>query len=1085
MASDYEAIRRDNRGRYGTEGAKKSGNLAAQLYDDRTHFIFELLQNTEDALSRRSDWLGSRKAKFTLTSTHLTLSHFGQPFDEADVRSVCDIAESTKMEAAIGRFGLGFKSVYAITDLPSIHSGNEDFSIEEYIFPRETARPPREADETQIVLPLRSNDTAAIKEITAGFRQLGARTLLFLSHIEEIEWSVEDGPAGLYLRSPSRALGPNVRQIEVIGNETGGLEVNENWLVFHRDVFSSGKKKVGRVEIAFSLDADERKPDEWTVQSLANSPVVAYFPTVVESHLGFLVQGPYRTTPSRDNVSLSDLWNRHLVAETTSLLLETMRWMRDKKMLDVAVLTCLPLDREQFPEGSRFSPMFEAVRQAFLEENLLPSFKDGYVSADRAILARNRELRELINSEQLSTIFGVENASWLSADISQDRTRDLRQYMIDELELEEVRPEKLVLKLTRSFLEAQSDEWIAQLYVFLNGQQNAVRNLLPIVPLLRLQDGRHVITRANGAPNAFLPGDIATSFPTIRATVCSAPEAREFLESLGITEPDPVDDVIWNVLPKYGQSELSVTDEMYAADIERILTASRSDSTTQKEKLRAALQAAKFVKVVDAGDGKPHFARPDGTYIATERLQQLFAGVSNVLIVDAAYECLRGEEIRDLLLSCGASRWLMPVKIDSDLDYNEKAEIRRKAGLERASWGGIEDFTLRGLDSLLSLLPNLEREKRANRARLLWEALADLATRNSGAFSGTYRWGFYYETKHVDIEVAFIRTLNQVTWVPNASGELVPPALVEFESLGWKPNLLLMSKLSFKPPIINQLAQAAGIDPALLDFIRANPNIVTELVSRLEESKAAADPASESEESHGDSESAHDVNDGEKNIHEDDGPETASESDSPYDGQAMHQGADGTGAGESQGLGQSERGGQGKGDVHHRSDGKGSATGGGQRKRSPGSNRSRPFISYVAVERDDAEPDPDGLDHKARMRLEENAIAFILTHEPGLRRTPPGNEGFDLFDEDAEGNPIRWVEVKSMTGGLQDRPATMSRPQFNFAREKGEAYWLYIVEYARDPARTRILRIQDPFNHAKTFTFDQGWSEIALTEPPE
>ena len=112
VTSNYEAICEENRESYGTKGAQKSGKLAAGLYDDRTHFIFELLQNAEDALGRRGEWHGSRKVAFTLNPDRLTLSHFGKPFDEADVRSVCDIAESTKNESSIGRFGLGFKSVY-------------------------------------------------------------------------------------------------------------------------------------------------------------------------------------------------------------------------------------------------------------------------------------------------------------------------------------------------------------------------------------------------------------------------------------------------------------------------------------------------------------------------------------------------------------------------------------------------------------------------------------------------------------------------------------------------------------------------------------------------------------------------------------------------------------------------------------------------------------------------------------------------------------------------------------------------------------------------------------------------------------
>ena len=58
---------------------------------------------------------------------------------------------------------------------------------------------------------------------------------------------------------------------------------------------------------------------------------------------------------------------------------------------------------------------------------------------------------------------------------------------------------------------------------------------------------------------------------------------RRFLESLGLTQPDPVDDVIRNILPAYQGSEVDLAS--YAADIDRILKASRTDSAAQREKL--------------------------------------------------------------------------------------------------------------------------------------------------------------------------------------------------------------------------------------------------------------------------------------------------------------------------------------------------------------------------------------------------------------------------------------------------------------------------------------------------------------------
>ncbi|WP_212668016.1 sacsin N-terminal ATP-binding-like domain-containing protein [Xanthomonas axonopodis] len=89
-------------------GRKSLATWLPAFTDDETYFIYELLQNAEDALKRRGEgWKGSRLANFTLDDAQLALSHYGHPFTEKDVRSVCDISESTKDENWIGRFGLG------------------------------------------------------------------------------------------------------------------------------------------------------------------------------------------------------------------------------------------------------------------------------------------------------------------------------------------------------------------------------------------------------------------------------------------------------------------------------------------------------------------------------------------------------------------------------------------------------------------------------------------------------------------------------------------------------------------------------------------------------------------------------------------------------------------------------------------------------------------------------------------------------------------------------------------------------------------------------------------------------------------
>lgn len=818
--SNYASIGEENRTRYGTDIGRIGPMLLADRYDDRTHFIFELLQNAEDALGRRGEAGGPRSVTFTLSPGRLKLSHFGRPFDEADVRGVCGIAQSTKDQHSIGRFGIGFKSVYTFTDCPEIHSGDEEFAVENYVQPKAVAPSARTAGETQIILPLKSGDSSAEQEIANGFQHLGPGALLFLRHIDEINWSIEGGASGVYMRSAPEALAANAHRIKVIGQETGKPEVDQNWLVFHRDVFSTAGEKVGRVEIAFSLTPSKDAPGQRAVQQLAASHLVVFFPTVVSTNLGFLVQGPYRTTPSRDNVPPKDPWNQQLVRETADLLVEAVRWLRDDGMLDASALRCLPTDRSKFPEGAMFTPLFGAVRDAFLEEALLPRFDGGHVTAARARLARTQELRELFSARQLEKLFDAEGCAWLTGDITQDRAPELRTYLLRELQVPEITPDKIVVKLGTAFLEAQSDEWLTRLYAFLSGQK-AIASLFTALPLVRLDDGTHVIARENGKSNAFLPSDIETSFPTVRRAVCGAPEARSFLASLGLTTPDPVDDVVWNVLPRYRTDAGDVDDDAYARDIGRVRTAFNTDSKVQREKLLKELRETPFVMVVDTGDGKDYLSKPGNVYIATERLKELFTGVYGVLVVDDEYECLRGEDVRDLLVACGASRYLAPQATSSTLCSAEKVQLRRDAGLERATWEHPpEDFTIRGLGEVLQALESLAPNDARARARVLWDALVDLEGRGTGSFSGSYRWGYSHEQKVARFDAKFVRELNEASWVPDASGDLVRPALVTFESLGWKSNPFLLSKIAFKPPIIDQLAKEAGIEPAALDLLR-------------------------------------------------------------------------------------------------------------------------------------------------------------------------------------------------------------------------------------------------------------------------
>jgi hypothetical protein len=631
----------------------------------------------------------------------------------------------------------------------------------------------------------------------------------------------------------------------------------------------------------------------------------------------------------------------------------------------------------------------------------------------------------------------------------------------------EVTPDAILSRLDKGFLEAQSDRWIRRLYEFLGGQPALVRQRrVARLPLIRLEDGRHVAVQDNGRQGAFLPGPMASGFPTVRKTVCATPEATRFLRTLGLTVPDPVDDVIVNLLPKYSGNEVDVPAEEYDRDIDRILAAFGSDSKSQREKLVDALKPSHFVIAVDAGDGTKSMTTPEQLYLPTQRLKQLFAGVDGVLLVDDSHGCLRGEGIRELLEACGAARTLQPELVGSRFGWRELAEMRKRSGAENTSGGDkVSDYTLRGLNALLEALPLLEAEQAAHKAKLLWEALGDMHDRRgAGSFRGRYEWT-HYRLRSCPFDAGFVERLREAAWVPSRSGELQPPSAVLFEATGWKENPFLLSKIHFKPPILEALAREAGIEPGVLDLLKKfGMTNAADLRARLGIGDGAE--AEEEKPDASDSVNSAETVPGEAASY----PTPNSPVPSPRGGESGPPGGNGRSGGKS-----------GTGSSHTGQRSSQSGTGDGRRRRTGNGKHPRPFISYVATHPDEVETDPDGLEHAARMKLEDVAISLILEQEPRLQRTPPNNPGFDLFAVNEQGTPIKYVEVKAMTGSLEDRPVGLSHTQFKTAQKHGDSYWLYVVERAGSPEAARIVRIQDPFGQARTFTFDRGWIGIADT----
>ena len=188
-----------------------------EKYSDQAHFIYELLQNADDAKATR--------ARFILLPDRLVFAHNGtrlfsvtNPSTEdedtkkgalGDINAITSIGNSNKTEASIGKFGVGFKAVFQYTATPHVYDPHFRFKIEHLFVPHilDNDYPGRKKDETMFVFPFdlpTKLSTEAYADIANKLKSL-SYPRLFLSCLKEIEFEIGK-TIGLYSKTIKESI---------------------------------------------------------------------------------------------------------------------------------------------------------------------------------------------------------------------------------------------------------------------------------------------------------------------------------------------------------------------------------------------------------------------------------------------------------------------------------------------------------------------------------------------------------------------------------------------------------------------------------------------------------------------------------------------------------------------------------------------------------------------------------------------------------------------------------------------------------------------------------------------------------------
>jgi hypothetical protein len=142
--------------------------------------------------------------------------------------------------------------------------------------------------------------------------------------------------------------------------------------------------------------------------------------------------------------------------------------------------------------------------------------------------------------------------------------------------------------------------------------------------------------------------------------------------------------------------------------------------------------------------------------------------------------------------------------------------------------------------------------------------------------------------------------------------------------------------------------------------------------------------------------------------------------------------------------------------------------------------------SYVPAPSDGPDDGGEGGGWRVDPAVERAGVDAVLEAERAAGRQPkempPGHPGYDIESVGADGEVERYIEIKARSDSWSDPQIGPSARQAAEARERGERYWLYIVERALSPETREIHRIQDPLRRATHFGFDPGWMAVEEIE---
>ncbi len=635
---------------------------AIKKYSDSAHFVFELLQNADDT---KATWV-----EFDIEENGLWFKHNGSvrftisdPANEDEdseegklghINAITSIGNSTKIdEQKIGKFGIGFKAVFAYSATPHIYDDNFNFKLENYIVPNaiENSNPRRKKGETLFYFPFNlktKSKEEAFTEIEEKLESL-FQPILFLSNIQKVKW-VSTSKNGEYSKRTIKTKTfdkVEAALVEVLNTENGTAKKERLWL-FSQSIIHSTLKSKHKLAVGFFVLENN------TLETGFNYEAFCFFPTKEDTKLGFIIQAPFFLTDSREGVKAGDTWNVAIMQLTAELaanaivLLKQLGVEEKTTLITDSILDLIPYKEADFTDITNkakisFKPFYNTILQKFKTEQVLPGTNGKYFKTPKAYWASDPELAELFSDEQISQLMENPNSGWVFTTKGQKQLNQANKQLetyISSIVTDNLDPKKLLRRITAAFIEKQTDEWLLKFYAYLGGRKSLWDDkdkLAVKKPILLNQDRKAVVPFNDNltSPNIFIPTDRVTSYDTIYKPFIEDVEALEFFKGLGLGKPDLKAEIFKTIIPQY-EGEFNYDDsDLILRHFDSFLSYYENCPISFQSEYIAHLKQITFIASSNAKNpGTRFFCKPQNAYFNEEKLTQYFENCPDVYLLD-------------------------------------------------------------------------------------------------------------------------------------------------------------------------------------------------------------------------------------------------------------------------------------------------------------------------------------------------------------------------------------------------------------------------------------------------------------------